>query len=285
MLKQRVLTAILLLPAALAAIFLLPVGGFAIAIALVMLLAAKEWGSFIQPGDRLVQVSFTLSIAVLLAALTFIMPVDLMWNQQQLHPLAEIILQAGGLWWLVALGLVVTYVRSVRMWHHSMVLKAVFGQLTLIPAFVAMMVLHSLNQGDDPLFGSYLVLAVFLIVWGADTGAYFFGRAFGKHKLAPHVSPGKTIEGLLGGLLVCVLLAIAGWLWLPNNGFMPVLAVVLVTALASALGDLSESMFKRSANIKDSGRLLPGHGGILDRIDSITAAMPVFALLYLYWWM
>ncbi|WP_417346084.1 phosphatidate cytidylyltransferase [Ferrimonas sp.] len=284
MLKQRVLTAVLLLPAALAAIFLLSADGFALAIALVILLASKEWGSFIQPGDRLIQASFTLSMAVLMGAFYFMVPSELLWLGDKLHPLAEGLLQVGGIWWLIALGLVVTYVRSVRVWHHSMVLKAVFGQLTLLPAFVAMLVLHSAPQMQDPHYGAYLVLAVLLIVWGADTGAYFFGRAFGKHKLARHVSPGKTIEGLAGGLLVCALLAAAAWNYLPNNGFIPVLAAVLLTALSSALGDLSESMFKRSANIKDSGRLLPGHGGILDRIDSITAAMPVFALLYLYWW-
>lgn len=283
MLKQRVLTAVLLLPAALAAIFLLPPLGFAAVIAGVMLLAAREWGSFIQPNQPLVSFSFTLSIGALIAALGFILPIDTLWHQGQLHPLAKGILQVGAVWWAVALGLVITYPKSQSIWRQNQMLKAVFGQLTLIPAFVAMVVLHSFPEGRG-ISGAALVLSVFLIVWGADTGAYFFGKAFGKHKMMPNVSPGKTLEGLGGGLLVCAALGVAGWHYLPNNGLAVVIAVVLITALSSALGDLSESMFKRCAKIKDSGSLLPGHGGILDRIDSITAAMPVFALLYLYWW-
>ena len=119
-----------------------------------------------------------------------------------------------------------------------------------------------------------------MLVWGADTGAYFAGRAFGKRKLAPNVSPGKTIEGLLGGLaltLVIALLVATQTDALKNLGLGWFLLVSLVAVVGSVFGDLAESMFKRHRGIKDSSQVLPGHGGVLDRIDSITAAVPLFA--------
>ena len=124
-----------------------------------------------------------------------------------------------------------------------------------------------------------------LIVWATDTGAYFAGRTLGKHKLMPSVSPAKTLEGLAGGLLTSMLIVAGVMYFSPQQELGLLVVVTLITALASAFGDLSESMFKRVAVIKDSGTILPGHGGILDRIDSLTAAFPVFTLIYIAMWM
>ena len=126
------------------------------------------------------------------------------------------------------------------------------------------------------LFRSWALMFILLWVWAADTGAYFAGRAFGKHKLAPLVSPGKTIEGLLGG--VALALAVVAGVYaagLLEAQLWSLMLVALFTVLASALGDLFESMVKRERGFKDSGTILPGHGGMLDRIDSVTAAMPI----------
>jgi len=123
---------------------------------------------------------------------------------------------------------------------------------------------------------------VLLLVWCADIGAYFVGRHWGKRKLAPHVSPGKSWEGVYGGLAATTILAILFALWLPLGlvGGITLILITAVVTLASVLGDLLESMLKRHRNIKDSSQLLPGHGGVLDRIDSLTAAIPLFALFY-----
>ena len=122
-----------------------------------------------------------------------------------------------------------------------------------------------------------------LLVWGADIGAYFFGRAFGKLKLVPRVSPGKSWAGLFGGVLtsLCIAIGLAVYLNIPIDQFVPVLLGAVLVVLFSVVGDLTESMFKRQMGIKDSSQLLPGHGGVLDRIDSLTAAAPMFALLLL----
>ncbi|SAJ28290.1 CDP-diglyceride synthase [Enterobacter cloacae] len=121
-----------------------------------------------------------------------------------------------------------------------------------------------------------------ILVWGADSGAYMFGKLFGKHKLAPKVSPGKTWQGFIGGLFTAAIISWGYGVW-ANLEVAPstLLVCSIFAALASVLGDLTESMFKREAGIKDSGHLIPGHGGILDRIDSLTAAVPVFACLLL----
>jgi phosphatidate cytidylyltransferase len=161
----------------------------------------------------------------------------------------------------------------------------VFGILTLIPTWVAIVSLRTSLFDIDSFYGASLIFYVLGIVWAADIGAYFVGVKFGKHKLRPNVSPGKTLEGLFGGVMASfAIIAFAAlhyqvepsriWLHLTIGG---------LTVGVSALGDLNESMFKRCAGIKDSGKLLPGHGGIMDRIDSLTAAFPVFAFCYVVW--
>ncbi len=281
MLKQRIITALLLAATTVAAIFLLPLQFFMLVCGAVFLLGAKEWSSFVSAGKH---GTLIYPFGLLLGLLLIAVPLPQIWNVE-LNPVLQYILAVAAVWWFFSLLLVFKYPASAKWWSNNKILKALFGLFTLIPFFWALVVLRSINYQTDPFFGAWLVMYVMLLVWGADTGAYFVGKALGKRKLAPNVSPGKTIEGFLGGLATSTLVALAALYFLeidPGNTWIFIVISVL-TALASSLGDLNESMFKREAGIKDSGNLLPGHGGILDRIDSLTAALPVFTLCFIAW--
>jgi phosphatidate cytidylyltransferase len=180
--------------------------------------------------------------------------------------LAIVVLAAALLWWLVALGAVLTFPRS-----FGLALVAVIGFVVLLPSWLFIAKVHAAAA-----HGRGLVMTLFAIVWAADVGAYAVGRWLGRTRLAPAVSPGKTWEGMVGGLLLASLAAGSGawWLGFPVSTFV---ALGAVTASISVLGDLTQSMFKRNVGLKDSGKLLPGHGGVLDRIDSLTAAAPLYA--------
>ncbi len=279
MLKQRIITALMLIPLVLGALFFLPLKFFALLAALVFLLASREWSGFVCAAP---QQWLPIVFCLLLGASLFWLPVEQLWTPH-LHPLFIGVLWTAVSWWLLGLLLVLRYPQSAKLWKESIWLKSLFGLVTLVPFFWSLVAIRGYNFYHDPMMGAWILLFVMGLVWAADSGAYFFGKAFGKHKLAPAVSPGKTIEGMCGGLFTASLLAI-GVTW--SMGFVPakmitVLFCSLLAVLASVLGDLTESMFKREAGIKDSGTLLPVHGGILDRSDSLTAALPVFLLSYL----
>ncbi|MBO2570307.1 phosphatidate cytidylyltransferase [Shewanella algae] len=285
MLKQRIITAIWLIPLVMGAIFLLPASYFSWALVAVFLIAAKEWGRIIDSRCEVTQWSFTATLAIVLVAINLLVPADAVWSRGQLHPIMLAIILIGACWWLFSLVLVISYPRSAKLWQGSPMLKSMFGQLTLLPCFASLIALKALSSPSDPYFGGILVFLVMLTVWAADSGAYFAGKALGRIKLMPNVSPAKTLEGLLGGLLTTMVVVAGVCYFSPEQELGLLVAVTLFTALASALGDLSESMFKRAAKIKDSGTILPGHGGVLDRIDSLTAALPVFTLIYIAFWM
>ncbi|ARJ41072.1 phosphatidate cytidylyltransferase [Pantoea alhagi] len=279
MLKSRLITAFILIPLVIAALFWLPPSGFAITTLVVCMLAAWEWGQFAGFTTRLQRIWLAVLCGLLLAVMLFTLP-----PYQHAVQLPQI---GGSLWvalawWIGALLLVLRYPASAGFWRHSRVLRLVFGIFTIVPFFCGMVALRQYHYDADHFAGAWWLLYVLILVWGADSGAYMFGRLFGKHKLAPKVSPGKTWEGFFGGLLTSALIAWLFGLWAPLNVAPGVLLTCsVIAALASVLGDLTESMFKREAGIKDSGHLIPGHGGILDRIDSLTAAVPVFACLLL----
>jgi phosphatidate cytidylyltransferase len=183
------------------------------------------------------------------------------------------ILLLGCVWWAVALLWVQTYPQSALLWGYRLI-RAAMGLLVLVPAWVALTFVRAQEQG------AWLLLLMAAIVACADIGGYFTGRRWGRRKLALAVSPGKTWEGFAGGVVANLLLALVLWLVI-GGSFLLFLALILPASLVSVLGDLLESMLKRHRGIKDSSALLPGHGGVLDRIDSLTAAAPVFALVLL----
>ena len=278
MLIQRILTAIVLIPLVIIALFFAPLSIFSYLIIAVCALATWEWSHFLGIVEKTQKAIFMVLIISLLALL-YLIPIDLSLKGQ----LFTYIICLSIVWWLIALLLVISYPQSAKYWSKSILIKLLFALFTLIPFYISMLELRSINYDIDRYTGAVWLLYVFVLVWATDTGAYFAGRAIGKHKLAVKVSPGKTIEGFIGGvslaILVCLLVYLTGYFAI---SFINFLISSLLAILVSVLGDLTESMFKREAGIKDSGNLIPGHGGILDRIDSLTAAVPVFTALSLH---
>ena len=268
MLKQRIITALVLLPIALCGFFLLDGLAFALFIGAVVTLGGWEWARLAGFEAQVLRVAYAAVVAVLLAVL-YLLPALASW-----------ILLLAVLWWAVAIWLVLGYPESSRYWG-GLPGQLLIGLLILLPAWQGLVLLKQWPQANG------LIIAVMVLVWGADIGAYFSGKAFGKRKLAPRVSPGKSWEGFYGGLAASLLITLL--VGLQQGWSVATLALALVGAalvvMVSVVGDLTESMFKRQSGIKDSSNLLPGHGGVLDRIDSLTAAIPLFAaLLWLAGW-
>jgi len=255
MLRQRIITALLLAPLALAAILWVPHQFTTGVLALLVLAGAWEWAAFTRLSTPPLRAFYVIAVAAVIGVLWFIGT-----DQQRL----DAVLNAALLWWLLALLWVVFFPS-----RKSQSMTAVAGFLVLVPAWLALVRLHERAP--------QLVLFLLLLVVAADVGAYFAGRRYGRHKLAPQVSPGKTWEGVYGGLVAAAVMTTIGVFWFGVNA-PTFFALCMVAVLASIVGDLTESLFKRHAGLKDSGSVLPGHGGVLDRVDSVTAAAPVFLI-------
>lgn len=262
MLKQRLLTALILVPLLLVILLGLPRLLALLVLAAVVLAGAWEWSAFLRTDSKLLRAGYVLAVALLMG---------LGWRTSVTAAGLQWVLMAALAWWLVAFVWLSGFPGRVRPFA-----AALAGSCVLVPTWVALGRLH-LSHPVGPQWVTFLLVLVSL----ADVGAFFAGRQFGRLKLAPRVSPGKTWEGLLGGVTLAMLVAGAGALWfvVPTGPFLALCAAVV---LLSVIGDLTESLFKRYAGLKDSGTLFPGHGGVLDRIDSLTAAAPLF-LLGLIW--
>jgi len=270
--RNRVLTALVLAPLALLAIWVLSPLGIAVLFAVVMLLGAAEWA-------RLIGLRQPLYILLYLLGLLPLMLLGWFLHRSSLPP--EPLLLLAALWWFTALVWLRRFSQGRGQLLASPAVAAVVGYIVLGLAWFALLVLHGLGQGP------YFITLLLLVVWGADVGAFFAGRHFGRRKLAPSISPGKTWEGVWGGLVLAVLSGLVlhlalGPAWL---GLYFLLPLLVLTVLFSVVGDLFESMLKRQYGVKDSGNLLPGHGGMLDRIDSLTAAAPIFTVALLWLWL
>jgi phosphatidate cytidylyltransferase len=255
MLRERVITALILAALVLLVIFMLPHVATMAALALLVVAAAWEWSAFPRFTQHSARIFYVAFVAACIAATW--------WFGVEREEMGRLI-QAALAWWVFALIWVVIAPAQVNR-----VTAAGAGLLVLVPAWLALARLHAA--------GPQLLLFLILLVVAADVGAYFAGRRFGHNKLAPRVSPGKTWEGVLGGFVAAALMAGVGVWWF-NVDAPRFLALCIVVVVASIIGDLTESLFKRHAGLKDSGRLLPGHGGLLDRVDSVTAAAPVFLI-------
>ena len=261
MLRTRILTGSVLGALLLLGLFLLPPFWAVLAFGVVFTVGAWEWAGFGMLRATPARALYALAVALVLL-------LSWRWTGDSGHLLA--LLGAACGWWVVAF----LWLTFAPGWHRP-ALTLLCGLAVLTPAFVALARLQISAPG--PARGPFIVLWLVLMVCAADIGAYAAGRAFGRRKLAPRVSPGKTWEGAVGGLAMVVLVAWGGAAYFG----LPLPAAVAFgcgVGIFSIIGDLTESMFKRAAALKDSGTLLPGHGGLLDRIDSVTAAAPLYAL-------
>ena len=271
MLKQRVLTALLLVGTFLAGVYYLPLPILAAAFAIVVGLGAWEWAP--MAGLHALPQS-VLYVAVVLAG-AFALYRYAGYGDAVLSEQVQPVLGGACLWWCFALLWVRSFPASASLWG-SRAMRLLMGLLILLPAwFAAVYLLHMEGRGA-------VMVVLVMVVAAADIGAYFTGRRFGRHALSPSVSPGKTWEGFWGGVLSAALLGVLLWTLLPERfdhlSLVAAVMIALSTALASVLGDLTVSMVKRQSGVKDSSSLLPGHGGLLDRLDSLCAAAPTFAL-------
>jgi len=254
-LKQRIMTAVIALAVLAIVLFVLPPNIARVVIAVVIIAGAWEWGGFLFGDARGGRVLYAAFIFMLMAVIAFNLH-DPAWREN-LFTLALA-------WWLLALVWMLFFPTPIPK-----TVAWLCGGLVLVPAWAALDQIYT--QSPE------LLVFALLIVWFADIGAYFVGKGFGRVKLAPAISPGKTWEGVLGGLTAVTVLAAAG------SAYFEIAVSVLVpfclaVTMLSIVGDLTVSMFKRTAGVKDSGALFPGHGGVMDRIDSVSAAAPLFAL-------
>lgn len=274
MLKARVVTALLLLAGFLAMLFLLPFSGWVLFVSAVAGLGAWEWGGLLKLGGAL-RFGFAFAAMALCGVLGWIV-FDSGTGAVVLPALLVTIFLVAGVFWMLAVPvwLGIRWAATIRL------AGLVTGLVVLIPACLALMHLRTFS----PLF----LLAAMATVWVADISAYVIGRKFGRHKLALTISPGKTWEGAAGAVAGVMIYGFAvAWSVsrLPGTmgGWMLFSLSLVVLTAVSILGDLFESLIKRQAGVKDSGTLLPGHGGVLDRIDSLTSTLPLVGLAVLYW--
>ena len=271
MTRTRVLAALTMAPFAIAAVLFLPTPWVVALAAVMFLVGLWEW-------LRLADIDDTLARTVLLLVNLLLM-VALVWASRSESGgslvLFQLMVVLGVIWWLLAMIWLRHYDFASDHDTHARVFKLGAGTLAVVPAWCALAVIHA----SQP-HGHVWLLIALAVVWAADSGAYFAGRRFGKRKLSPRISPNKTVEGMAGGAIAGIAVAMVG-APLAGASLAQLPAVALVAAIAvgfSVVGDLFESLLKRHVGAKDSGDLIPGHGGILDRIDGVLAALPVFAL-------
>ncbi len=267
MLWQRVITALILVPPVLFGLIYGETLWVAMVTGIIIAVGAKEWSSLAKLNKPYQYLSY-ITFVILCLLGTYLI------HEQQL---AMLVIYTGAGWWMMASGLLNKAEQSGHLPEINRPVKIIVGILTLVPSWLGLVVMHGGALAVD----RFMLIFLFILIWSADIFGYFCGKKWGKNKIAPLVSPGKTWQGAAGAMVGCALISICFSI---NKQFqlsesIIFLLICLVTVIVSIIGDLMESLLKRHANVKDSGTLLPGHGGVLDRIDSFTAASPVFLAL------
>jgi len=266
MLLKRILTASIIAPIVVFGVLTLTQTAFALALALILIISSWEYCDLIQIKHLAGKALYSLVILVVTYSLSSA-PSNL-----------TVALYASAAWWLVALIWVAMFPKGSSLLRKTLTVRLINGLFIFVPMATALMALHLQDKA--------LILFLLLIIWATDIGAYFVGKFFGKNKLCPSVSPGKTLEGVYGGIALAQIVAItfvySSTQMLLLNDFLIFSFLALSVSLVSVLGDLFESVLKRIAEVKDSGNILPGHGGLLDRIDSLTSSAPIFFILFTF---
>ncbi|MGA9341518.1 MAG: phosphatidate cytidylyltransferase [Rhodanobacteraceae bacterium] len=263
--KQRILTALVLAPVAVAMVLLLPTPLFALLTAFISLLALWEWTNLLGLRSTTARLAVLAANALLLVLLWGVRDQAFWWD----------VIGLGIVWWLLVLVWLGNFSFAAAPTRINRAIKLIAGTLVVIPAWAAVIALHR-----QPQHGHGWALFALALVWAADIAAFFAGSRYGTRKLAPRISPGKTTAGVWGALAGSALFALVACLVLDARGagLIGLIAIALLAVAASIVGDLFESLIKRQAQVKDSGSLFPGHGGLFDRLDSVFAALPVFAI-------
>lgn len=288
MLKQRIITALFLIPLVLGLLLAIKLNYFAAAMTVVVYLVALEWAKLAEFKSAISCSIYAIAVSMINLAIwytsgDFIIwpspswPMELVWD----NPM--IVLAAALVAILATVFIVFSYSKFPKWWANKAIIS-LFGLVMLPAFFISLVSIRSVAYLEDFYRGGQLLLLMFCIIWAADTGAYITGKAFGKTKLAPVVSPNKTWEGAMGGFILSVSVAWAGALLLKLeiNSWLIYSMIAVLLAAMSVIGDLFESALKRVAHIKDSGNLLPGHGGLFDRLDSTIVVAPLFFLSFSY---
>ena len=288
MLKQRIITALVLLPAVFLLLFMVRLEYFAALVIIVVYLMALEWAKLCGIKKPIGCTYFALLVSLINLSIWYVSESlvvwpSLSWPHHIQNDLPLLFLFASQIIILLAIFIVFSFSKSNQWWQHKPT-KEVFGLVLLPTFFIAFVSIRNIGyDGGDFVYGGSLLLFMLLLIWAADTGAFVCGKLIGKHKLTK-VSPNKTWEGVIGGLLLSLAIGWGGILVLDFkvNNILIYLSVILLLAIVSVFGDLFESALKRVANIKDSGNLLPGHGGLLDRLDSTITVAPLYYLCFSY---
>ncbi|MCZ6804665.1 MAG: CDP-archaeol synthase [Proteobacteria bacterium] len=268
MLKHRIVTAAILIPIVIAVIFLLDTKWFSIFLAVFVAIGAWEWAALCRLSEKF-RFFYSLFIVLVLAGIY--------WVDNSF--LYRSIILCGAVYWFFAIILILFYQNQRNLLPNASLVLMLIGMLLLIPMWSSLTLLKSFPDN-----GASLLMFLMLLIWGADTAAYFIGKKWGKRRLASRVSPGKTWEGTIAGIIAGIVITLC-YVIVSNKNISHGLALTglsILTVTLSVFGDLMESLVKRVADQKDSGSLLPGHGGVMDRIDSLTAASPIFVFGVIY---
>lgn len=266
--RTRIIVALLMAPVAIAAVYYLPTPYLAAVVAAILLAGLWEWSALSGLTDKIPRALYVAGNALMILALA--------WGSGRGLFGLKLISLIGAVWWiLVCLWLWrFDFAKADTSINRS--IKLLAGSLSVIPAWCALAWLHGSSD-----LGPRWALFSLAIAWAADSGAYFAGVRYGKTKLAPRISPGKSWEGVMGGVVAILLLAVAAnqaWLFLDWSELHWLLLLTLITMFFSVIGDLFESLMKRHSGFKDSSDLIPGHGGLMDRLDSLVAVLPIFVI-------